>query len=387
MKIVMTGGGSGGHTTPILAVAHEVKRQEPDAQVVYIGQKGDRFADMVSAHEVIDRSYTVRAGKFRRYNGLGWKQWFDLATIGKNIRDAFYVLAGLWQCYRLLGKLKPDVVFCKGGFVGVPVGLAAALRHIPYVTHDSDALPGLANRIIARWAKAHAVALPAELYAYPKASTFDVGVPVSHQFQFVTPALQAQYKRELGLEKFDQVLFVTGGGLGAGRINTAMLESARELLTAFPKLCIVQTAGHQHEAAVNAAYTKQLSPELRERVKVYGYVNDLYRYSGAADVVVARGGATNLAELAVQGKACIIIPATQLVADHQTKNALAYADRNAIVYMHEKRLETKPAELGEAVHDLLRHPAKRAALTKHFQAFVRPNATHDLAALILDSAK
>ncbi|HKR81693.1 MAG TPA: UDP-N-acetylglucosamine--N-acetylmuramyl-(pentapeptide) pyrophosphoryl-undecaprenol N-acetylglucosamine transferase [Candidatus Saccharimonadales bacterium] len=383
MKIVMTGGGSGGHITPILAVAHEVKKREPSAQVIYIGQKGDKFASIVAEHEVIDGAYTVRAGKFRRYHGLGLKQVLDVPTIAKNLRDAFFVLVGLWQSFWLLGKLKPDVVFCKGGFVGVPVGLAAALRRIPYVTHDSDAVPGLANRIIARWAKAHAVALSPELYPYPKDETFDVGVPVSHQFQSVTPELQASYRRELGLEKFDQVVFVTGGGLGAGRINNAMAASAGELLAAFPKLCIVHTAGHQHEAAASAAYTKLLSPEARARVIVRDYASDLYRYSGAADVVVARGGATSFAEFAQQGRACIIIPATQLVGDHQTKNALAYAAKKAIILLDEGRLQTDPTELGRVVDDLLQHSAKRTELVKNIQAFARPNAARDLAELII----
>ena len=164
MKIVVTGGGSGGHITPILAVADEIKKAHPDSKIIYIGQKGDTFADIVAENMLIDEVRSVSAGKFRRYNGEGLKQLLDFKTIWLNVRDAFRVIKGFWECNKLLSTIKPDVVFCKGGFVGVPVGLAAARLKIPYLTHDSDAIPGLANRIISRWAAKHAVALDPELY-------------------------------------------------------------------------------------------------------------------------------------------------------------------------------------------------------------------------------
>lgn len=171
----MTGGGSGGHITPILAVAHELKKLAPDTHIIYIGQQGDTFGTVVAEHELIDEVHTIAAGKFRRYHSEGLKQLLDLKTMWLNLRDGFRVVKGLVQSYRLLGDLKPDMVFCKGGFVGVPVGLSAALRHIPYVTHDSDAIPGLANRVIAKWAALHAVALDPSLYPYPVERTVNVG--------------------------------------------------------------------------------------------------------------------------------------------------------------------------------------------------------------------
>src|SRR5665213_2594114 len=165
--IVLTGGGSGGQITPILAIADELKQLQPEARLVYIGQTGDLLGDIPSQHPSIDEVFTVRAGKFRRYHGEGFKQLLDVVTMAKNIRDFFYVIIGFWQSRRLLKQLKPAVIFVKGGFVGVPVGLAAATRQIPFITHDSDPIPGLANRIIARWAVMHAVALPKDIYPYP----------------------------------------------------------------------------------------------------------------------------------------------------------------------------------------------------------------------------
>lgn len=383
----MTGGGSGGHITPILAVAAEIKQLEPTAEISYIGQRGDTFSSIVNESTVIDKTYAVRAGKFRRYHGEGLKQLLDLPTVGKNLRDAAYVAVGLWQSFWLLGKLKPDVVFTRGGFVSVPVALAAALRHIPYLTHDSDAVPSLANRIIAPWASRHAVALPVSLYPYPRQKTVDVGVPVAREFQPVDERAQAAYRKALGLEGYKHLLLVTGGGLGAEIINDALVANALHLLTADPDLCIVHTVGHRHEANVSAAYTKVLPPPLRKRVIVRDYVNDLYRYSGAADVIVARGGATTFAEFAQQGRACIIIPNPVLTGGHQTKNAQAYADKQAVVLLEEKRLAADKTSLGEGVLSLLQHPDQRKMLAQNLQAFARPDSARELAALLLKIQK
>ena len=333
MTIVVTGGGSGGHITPILAVAHELKRQQPDVRIVYIGQKGDKLIDIPAADPNIDEVYAVSAGKFRRYNGEGIWQIFDLPTQFKNIRDGLRVIKGLWQSYRLLKKLRPAIIFTRGGFVSVPVALGGKLNGIPYVTHDVDSVPSLANRIIARWAILHAVALPKEIYPYPAEKTVLVGVPLHHEYQLVTPALQHRYRQELKLDTYKQMLFITGGGNGAEQLNRAVVANAEYLLTRYPELCIVHLAGRSLEVATSTAYDAILAPEARKRVMVQGFITGLYKYIGAADVVIARGGATNLAEFAVQAKACIIVPASQLVGNHQVKNAQVYADRGAITHV------------------------------------------------------
>ena len=226
MKMVVTGGGSGGHITPILAVAHELKQLDPQLHIAYVGQKGDGLTDIVGRSQDIDDLYAVSAGKLRRYHGEGLSQLLDFKTMALNVRDVGRVVAGLFQSYRLLRKLQPDILFIKGGFVGVPVGLAAAMLHIPFVTHDSDAIPGLANRIIARWASKHAVALPKEIYAYAPAKTVTVGVPVASDYQLVTDKSQQDYRQQLGLKADAKLLFVIGGGLGAQRVNEAIADAA-----------------------------------------------------------------------------------------------------------------------------------------------------------------
>ena len=386
MKVLMTGGGSGGHITPILAVAHELKQIDPDTTIIYIGQKGDRFGGIVAEHELINDVYTISAGKFRRYHGEGVRQLLDFKTLLLNIRDVFRVLAGCWQAWRVLGRVRPDVVFCKGGFVGVPVGLAAAARKIPYVTHDSDAIPGLANRIIARWAAGHAVALDSKLYPYPPYKTKNVGVPVAPSYKLVDMKQQQAARGALGLEEYEQVILVTGGGLGAARLNHAAVLTAPKLLDRYPKLALVHTTGAAHESVVSEAYDAALSPEMRKRVIIIGYSTELHMYSAAADVVVARGGATNFAELAAQAKPCIIVPNPMLTGGHQLKNAAAYEEKGAVVSIDEAKMMANHELLLQALTKLLDHPDEREKLSKQIATFARPNAAKELADYILSFA-
>lgn len=383
----MTGGGSGGHITPILAVATELKQLQPNVQLIYIGQTGDSLSDVPAAHAAIDKVYTIRAGKFRRYHGEGWRQWLDLKTWFLNLRDAVYVLIGLVQSFWLLHRLKPNLIFIKGGFVGVPVGLTAALLGVPYITHDSDALPGLANRVIARWAQLHAVGQPKEVYSYPAAKTVTVGVPVQVDYQLVTPNLLKQYRQELGLTAYQQIICVAGGGLGAQRLNQALVTIAPQLLAEFPELAIIHQVGRKHERQAASDYAAVLSPSDRERVLIKGFVNDMYRLSGAADVIVSRAGATNMAEFAIQAKPCIIVPNPVLTGGHQLKNAEVLAKQNAIEVLSETDLVAQPSRLYELITALLRKPQRQQELADNLTKLAHPDAAKQLAELILDQAK
>lgn len=386
MKIIVTGAGSGGHITPILAVAAEIKHKQPKAQIIYIGQKGDKLGDIPANDPSIDRVYTVRAGKLRRYHGAGWQQVLDLPTTFKNLRDSFYVLIGIWQSWRLLKQLRPDVVFIKGGFVGVPVGLAAARLKLPYITHDSDAIPGLANRLIARWATYHAVSMPAEVYDYPADKTVMTGIPLQSEFEPVTAPLMKRYRQDLDLPLKSKVLFVIGGGMGAQRINEAVSEAIPHLLREFPDLYVLHGAGRANETDLKKKYHDTLSESELARLRVFGFIKDVYRYSGASDIVITRAGATNLAEFALQGKACIVIPAPFLTGGHQLKNAEYLARKQAALVIDQEELMADPHRLAKNVSELLRDSAQRVTLGRGLHDFAKPDATEELASLILEVA-
>lgn len=382
----MTGGGSGGHITPLLVVAHELKRLQKDVQITYIGQKGDSLADIPAADKNIDEVRVVRAGKLRRYHGEGLKQLLDFHALALNIRDVFYVVAGLWQSFWLLRRERPDVIFVKGGFVGVPVGLAAAMLRIPYITHDSDALPGLANRIIARWARKHAVALPVEIYNYPKDKTVMVGVPFSHEYQPFSAAQVVAARKQLGLPVKGRLLLITGGGLGAKRLNDAVAMCLQELLDRYPDLSVVQLAGRKLEAELRQLYKSILKPADQKRVHVKGFVTNLYLYSGGADVIITRAGATSIAEFAAQRKACIVVPNPMLTGGHQTKNAKVLHERAAIKLVTEDKLKQDDRALMPPLVELFDHPAKAALLGKKLGEFSEPDSAKRLAMLLLEEA-
>ena len=382
----MTGGGSGGHITPVLAVAHELKKQQPNAEIIYIALQGDTLADLPAQHPSIDKVIFIRAGKLRRYHGEGWRQLFDLPTMFKNFVDIFKTLAGIWQSFWLLRQLRPSVVFIKGGFVGVPVGLAAALWRIPYVTHDSDALPGLANRIVAPWARKHAVALPKEVYAYPAKKTETVGVPVSHKYHVATKAEVAETRKHLGLEQAGQVLFITGGGLGAQRLNDAVADCAPDLLERYPKLYIVHLAGRNKDQSLRQTYQKHVASKELSRVIIKDFVTNLYDYSQAADVVITRAGGTSMAEFAAQAKACVVIPNPYLTGGHQLINAKVWTERKTIKMVREDVLMSDHHALMPPLVELLDNPGMAKQLGQRLHELAQPDSARQLAMILLEVA-
>jgi len=384
LTVVLTGGGSGGHITPVLAVAAELKRIQPDAHVVYIGQRGDSLGDLPAKDHNIDEVYTVRAGKFRRFHGEGMRQLLDLSTMLKNFRDIFYVIIGTYQSWRIIGKLQPNVLFSRGGFVSVPVAIGAKLHHVPYITHDSDLTPSLANRIIAKWASLHAVALSKELYPYDQDRTVTTGIPLNTNFKPVTPELKKSYRKQIEIPIDARLVFVIGGGLGSQDVNTAVTDILPHLLHDFSDLYVVHATGRINVDEVEKSYKESVEAADAHRVIVRSYIEDVYRYSGAADIVVTRAGATNLAEFAVQGKACIIIPSSFLAGGHQLKNAEYLAEQGAAVVLKSTDLVADPNRLARSVTELLNDASKRERLSKELSTLGQPNAAHLIAKLILE---
>lgn len=381
----MTGGGSGGHITPLLPLAHELKRKSPDCQVVYIGYKGDKFDTLRAEAHDFDFMAFLQAGKFRRYHGESLlSHLLDFKTLYLNARDFFRVMGSIGKAYRLLGKFKPDVVFSKGGFVVVPVGIAARLRGIPIITHDSDAVPGLANRIVGKWAAVHATGMPAEHYGYPEGTIVEVGIPIDERIKQVDASLQRAYKQELDLPKESQVLLIAGGGHGSRTLNDLMLSIAPSLLESNLSIHIVHVCGAQHESDLKREYKKILEPSELKRLKLFGFTAEFYKYVSAADLIISRAGATALAEFATAGKACIIMPSPFLAAGHQLRNSEELAKKDAIVPL---KNDAQPDELLVVIKELLGDDHRRFELAKNLRSTVKTDAAVKLSELILKTAR
>ncbi len=302
-----------------------------------------------------------------------------------NFRDLFKIFFGTLSSLQLLGKYKPDVVFSKGGYVVVPVGLAAHLRGVPIITHDSDAAAGLANRIVGRWAKVHATAMAPKYYpSYPSSSIKQVGIPVDERLQPVGEAGQKSLKRQIGLAPDSLMLLVVGGGLGSQTINQLMVKLSPELLKDNPSLEIVHFSGSGHQDTVAEHYRRELGKEMPRRVKVLGFSSDFYAYSGAADLVLARAGATTIAELAVQRKAAVIIPSPFLTGGHQLKNAEELTTHDAAVVLPNDVAEQK---LLSILNDLLQDKQRRQQLADNIGSLARPDAAVQLADILLEATK
>lgn len=378
--IILCGGGTGGHITPLTAIAQLIKNKKPEFKIIYIGEEGGRFNHIVKNSSDINERYYVRAGKFRRYHGESWfRRITDIKTIILNLRDIFFVLTGIVQSYRLLKRLKPDLVFIKGGFVGVPVGLAASLLKIPYITHDSDVLPGLANRLIAKKASKHAVGMPTRYYKYPKDKTVFVGIPLSNYYQPVTNSIKKAYREELNISSKSKVILVEGGSSGAARINHSFSKIAPILLSSAPNIIIIHQAG---EGKADNLYD-DLDDNIRKRIILLEYERDFYKYSGAADLVIARAGATRIAELSLQGKACIFVPNPELTGGHQVKNAKRLEQEEAATVISESKL-SQPDQALKTILDLIKDKKKLKEYERRISFLAKPDATNKIVELIIN---
>jgi len=336
-------------------------------------------------YEAFDKVCFVSSGKFRRYHGESLlSHLIDIKTLLLNFRDVFKVLFGTLTALRLLGKYKPDVVFSKGGYGVVPVGIAAHLRGIPIITHDSDAVPGLANRLIGRWAAVHTTAMEPKYYPYPKNNIKQVGIPVDERLKPVDTARQISLKRQIGITPDRLMLLVAGGGLGSQTLNQLMAKISPQLLKDNPGLEVVHFSGSGHQDALVEHYERELGREIPRRVKVLGFSSDFYAYSGAADVVLARAGATTLAELAIQRKAAIIIPSPFLTGGHQLKNAEELTTHSAAAVLPN---DVEPQKLLSTLDALLQNKDRREQLAHNIGLLAHPEAADELADILLEAAK
>ncbi len=298
------------------------------------------------------------------------------------------VFIGLLQSILLIHKIKPGIVFSRGGYVSVPVCLGAKVNKVSYITHDSDLMPSLANRIISPWAKYNFVAFPKELYKnYSSEKAVTTGVPISENYKKVDKKLKAEYRKTLGIKNDARMVFVIGGGLGSRVINNAIIDIAPHILEEFNNLELVMVLGNTSYESGVASLDKSLSDEQRNRVKLFEYINNVHEYSGAADVIVARAGATNLAEFSTQGKACIIIPSTTLAGGHQIRNAEVFAKNDSAIILRDEDITEDPNKLAKQISLILKDGKERERLEKAITNFSLPDAANKIAKLVIEAAR
>jgi len=270
----------------------------------------------------------------------------------------------------------------KGGYVGVPVGIAARMRRIPYITHDSDAMISLANKIISKGATYHAVAQDPEIYTgYNRKKTIKVGVPISPLFQRVTPKMQKEAKIKLEYTTDDRVLLVVGGGLGARKITMAVAASAQSLLSDDERLRIIHITGKKLFQETKDKYADMLDPTLESRVKIEAFSAVLHELSAAANVIVTRAGATNMAEFSAQAKACIVVPNPLLTGGHQSKNASVFEQKGAAIILDETKLDE---DFISTLSNLLDSKSKQKSLGSALHSLYVPDAAEKIAGLLIE---
>jgi UDP-N-acetylglucosamine--N-acetylmuramyl-(pentapeptide) pyrophosphoryl-undecaprenol N-acetylglucosamine transferase len=323
----------------------------------------------------------IVAGKLRRYHKLSViRQLLQVRTIvAPNIVDGFKLGIGTIQSIGMLLWWRPDVIFSKGGFVCLPVGVAAHVLRIPLVIHDSDAHPGLTSRILSRWAKVIATGAPLKHYNYPKSRSHYVGIPVMSAAKPYSAAKQRETKEKLGFSQHEPLVVITGGGLGAASLNDAVIKVLDDLL-AFTSVALV--AGKANIEVLDQTVKK------RSNLQIHGYLppDFMHEMLGAADVVVSRAGATTLLELAALAKPSIIVPNEHLTGGHQVKNAAVYKQAKAIVVVEDTQLVSNPLTLVDAINATLLNKQTMKKLSANIHEFAKPNAAKDMAKLIIGAA-
>lgn len=389
MKILVVGGGSGGHVTPVVAVVREILKVRPRAKIEFwTDKKYYKNARKITIENGLDiKIRKVVAGKLRRYTNftfITYLQNFDVVI--KNVIDFFKTIGGLFQSFFRLIANRPDVIFLKGGYVCLPVGVVAHLLRIPYVIHDSDAAPGLTNRVLAKHATKIATGMPLEYYNYPEERAEWTGIPISEEFSPATEAKQRALKKELGFDEKKPLIVVTGGSQGAQHINEAMREILPQVLKISSVMLI---AGRERypEMLDLKDYEVWEEGELKTNFRIIEFSAEMYKLFGAADIVVSRAGASTMTELSSMAKAVIMVPNEKLPGYHQVKNAAAYEKANAAVVVADDKMHEDPELLLKAIRRLINHPEEREEISKNLKKFSKDNAAENLANTVISVAK
>jgi len=371
MKILFTGGGTGGHVLPIIGITREIRRiyQKPDLQFFYIGPK-DEFGSILLSQEGI-KVKTVLAGKIRRY--LDWK------TIFQNLGDIlFKIPIGILQAFFYIFFLAPDLIFSKGGFGSIPGVISGWALRVPIFLHESDITPGLANRFLSRFALEIFVSFPRTEYFKPSKMIL-VGNPIRRE---ILEGLKEEAQRLFKLSYEKPVILILGGSQGAQRINDKILEILSEFLKDFE---LLHQCGEKNFEQVRAEAKAITPPNLMKYYHLFPFLKEeeLKQAYAGCDLIVSRAGSGSIFEIAALPKPSILIPLPEAAQNHQIKNAYTYAENGASIVIEEANFTAH--FFLEKLKYLFSNPEELEKMEKAAREFSKPEAAKIIANYIVES--
>ncbi|OQX71231.1 hypothetical protein B6D52_02170, partial [Candidatus Parcubacteria bacterium 4484_255] len=352
IKIILSGGGTGGSVGPLLAVAQEIKKIKPKTDFLFVGtRKGIPEKIMIKPFPYI-RYQPISSGKLRRYFSL------------RNITDLFLILEGFIQSLFIILKFKPHVVLSAGAFVSVPLAWAAWMLGVPVFIHQQDVRPGLANKLMSKISAKITVSFAKSLKSFPLGKTILTGNPVSPKI--LTGDKQRAIKK-FGLKLNWPCLLVVGGGTGALEINKAIAEIAPDLV----KFC---------QVVILTGFQKKIGKFIHNHYHQIEFLSqeDLADIYVAADLVVSRGGLGVLTELSVLKKPAIIIP---IPNSHQMANVEYFAGQRAIALLKSRKINSQ--ELLSRIRELILNDKQRALLSLNISKLANVDASDAIAKIVL----
>jgi len=346
MRVIIAGGGTGGHIIPALAIANQLKKSY-EAEVLFIGTARG-----------IENRLVPAAGFPLQLVRVGALKNVSLMTRAKT---AFDLPRAIWDAGHMLNVFAPDVVIGVGGYASGPAMLAAVVKHIPTLAFEPNVVPGFANRVVARFVSAAAVhfAETAKYFRHAEVT----GVPVRQAFFDIAPKRGGT-----------PTVLVFGGSQGAHAINEAMIRCLRVLRREAPGIHIIHQTGERDYNDALAAY--QSSGESAE---VFKFIEDMPAAFARADLVVCRSGASTVAEIAAAGKPAVFVPFPRAADDHQTVNAMALERVGAAVLVEESKLDV--VWLAETIATLLGDSGRLQRMGAAARGLAHPNAARDIAAM------
>jgi UDP-N-acetylglucosamine--N-acetylmuramyl-(pentapeptide) pyrophosphoryl-undecaprenol N-acetylglucosamine transferase len=350
LKFILSGGGTGGHIYPAVAIANELKSRFPDAEFLFVGAK-----DKMEMQKVPQSGYKIE--------GL-WIAGLQRKLTLQNAMFPFKLIDSLWKSRNILKKFRPNVVIGTGGFASGPLLQMANTLNIPTVIQEQNSFPGITNKLLSKKANKICVAYENLEQFFPKEKMILTGNPVRQDLIDIE-SKKAEAIHFFNLDATKKTLLVLGGSLGARRVNQ-LIEKELQKFESLQVQLIWQCGKLYYED-----YKKYNS----DNVQVLAFIDRMDLVYAAADVVISRAGASSVSELCIVGKPVIFIPSPNVAEDHQTKNAKSIVDRKGALMIKETELESEFSLVFEA---LLKDKGKQTQLSTNIKLLALPNATKQI---------